>query len=79
VDPDYRSFASRARQAYQITQSRSTVFRARGGIYHAIDNAKELQFEIGGTPFYSSQTLDLSPNTPTPLGNPTQGQNPREQ
>lgn len=55
VDPDYKNFAPRLGLSYQVTKS--TVFRAGTGIYYATDNANELQFEIVGAPFYSSQTL----------------------
>ncbi len=55
VDPDYNNFAPRIGLAYQLTKN--TVIRAGGGIYYATDNANELQFEIVGAPFYSSQTL----------------------
>ncbi len=61
VDPDYNNFAPRVGFAYQLT--RNTVVRAGGGIYYATDNANELQFEIVGAPFYSSQTLTAT--TPT--------------
>jgi hypothetical protein len=63
VDPDYKNFAPRVGLAYQITKS--TVFRAGGGIYYSTDNANELQFEIVGAPFYSSQTLTSNTTTPT--------------
>ena len=58
VDPDYNNFAPRVGLAYQL--AKNTVFRAGGGIYYATDNANELQFEIVGAPFYSSQTLTSS-------------------
>ncbi len=61
VDPDYNNFAPRVGLAYQVTKN--TVLRAGGGIYYATDNANELQFEIVGAPFYSSQTLIAT--TPT--------------
>ena len=63
VDPDYNNFAPRVGLAYQVT--RNTVFRAGAGIYYATDNANELQFEIVGVRFYSSQTLNSSATTPT--------------
>lgn len=63
VDPDYNNFAPRVGLAYQVTKN--TVFRAGGGIYYATDNANELQFEIVGAPFYSSQTLTSSATAPT--------------
>jgi len=63
VDPDYNNFAPRVGLAYQVTKN--TVFRAGGGIYYATDNANELQFEIVGAPFYSSQTLTSNANSPT--------------
>ncbi len=55
VDPDYNNFAPRVGLAYQV--NKSTVIRAGGGIYYSTDNANELQFEIVGAPFYSSQTI----------------------
>ena len=61
VDPDYNNFAPRVGLAYQV--NKSTVIRAGGGIYYSTDNANELQFEIVGVPFYSSQTLNAT--TPT--------------
>jgi hypothetical protein len=61
VDPDYNNFAPRVGLAYQV--NKSTVIRAGGGIYYSTDNANELQFEIVGAPFYSSQTLNAT--TPT--------------
>ncbi len=63
VDPDYNNFAPRLGLAYQFT--RNTVIRAGAGIYYATDNANELQFEIVGAPFYSSQTLTSNATTPT--------------
>ena len=63
VDPDFNNFAPRLGLAYQI--NKSTVFRAGGGIYYATDNANELQFEIVGAPFYSSQSLNSNATTPT--------------
>ena len=68
VDPDYNNFAPRVGLAYQL--NKSTVIRAGGGIYYATDNANELQFEIVGAPFYSSQTLTSNAAKPTlSLGN----------
>src|SRR5579884_2027988 len=61
VDPDWNNFAPRLGFAYQLNAN--TVVRAGGGIYYATDNANELQFEIAGAPFYSSQTLTAT--TPT--------------
>jgi Carboxypeptidase regulatory-like domain/TonB dependent receptor/TonB-dependent Receptor Plug Domain len=61
VDPDYNNFAPRVGLAYQV--NKNTVLRAGGGIYYSTDNANELQFEIVGAPFYSSQTI--SATTPT--------------
>jgi hypothetical protein len=61
VDPDWNNFAPRLGFAYQLNAN--TVVRAGGGIYYATDNANELQFEIVGAPFYSSQTLTAT--TPT--------------
>ena len=63
VDAEYNNFAPRVGLAYQVT--RNTVFRAGAGIYYATDNANELQFEIVGVRFYSSQTLNSSATTPT--------------
>ena len=63
VNPDYNNFAPRVGLAYQF--AKNTVFRAGAGIYYATDNANELQFEIVGAPFYSSQTLTSNPTTPT--------------
>lgn len=61
VDPDFNNFAPRLGFAYQV--NRNTVIRAGAGIYYSTDNANELQFEIVGAPFYSSQTLTAT--TPT--------------
>ncbi len=61
VDPDYNNFAPRVGLAYQL--NKNTVMRAGGGIYYSTDNANELQFEIVGAPFYSSQTITAT--TPT--------------
>jgi hypothetical protein len=58
VDPDYNNFAPRLGLAYQL--NKNTVIRAGGGIYYSTDNANELQFEIVGAPFYSSQTLNAT-------------------
>lgn len=63
VNPDYNNFAPRVGLAYQLTKN--TVIRAGGGIYYATDNANELQFEIVGYPFYSTQTLQSSATSPT--------------
>jgi len=66
VDPDYNNFAPRLGLAYQL--NKNTVIRAGAGIYYSTDNANELQFEIVGAPFYSSQTITAT--TPTiSLGN----------
>jgi hypothetical protein len=63
VDPDYNNFAPRLGLAYQVNNN--TVIRAGAGIYYATDNANELQFEIVGAPFYSSQTLTSNAANPT--------------
>ena len=55
VDPDYNNFAPRVGLAYQV--NKNTVIRAGGGIYYSTDNANELQFEVVGAPFYTSQTI----------------------
>lgn len=72
VDPDYNNFAPRVGLAYQL--NKNTVMRAGGGIYYSTDNANELQFEIVGAPFYSSQTI-TSTKPDIALGNlfPTAG------
>ena len=41
------------------------MVRAGGGIYYATDNANELQFEIVGYPFYSTQTAQSSATAPS--------------
>ncbi len=65
VDPNWHNFAPRIGFAYSPTYVRNTVFRGSYGIFYATDNWNELQFLVIGPDFYSSQTLNSDPTSPT--------------
>ncbi len=65
VDPDYNNFAPRVGFAYSPAFLKNTAFRGSFGIFYATDNYNELDFLVLGPPYYSSQTLNSNPVTPT--------------
>lgn len=65
VDPDWHDFAPRVGFAYSPSFLKNTVVRGGGGIFYATDNWNELQFEVVLPAYYSTQTLNSSPSTPT--------------
>jgi len=65
VDPNWLDFAPRVGFAYSPSFLKNTVFRSSFGIFYGTDNWNELQFLVVGPPFYSSQTVNSNPTTPT--------------
>jgi hypothetical protein len=65
VDPNWHNVAPRLGFAYSPSYARNTVFRGSYGIFYATDNWNELQFLVIGPDFFSSQTLNSDPTSPT--------------
>ena len=65
VDPDWNDFGPRVGLSYSPHFLKDTVFRGSFGVFYATDNWNELQFLVIGPDFFSSQTLNSDPKTPT--------------
>lgn len=65
VDPTWRNWAPRVGFAYSPTWAKNTVVRGAFGIFYATDNWNELQFEVVLPAFYTTQTLNSNPTSPT--------------
>jgi hypothetical protein len=65
VDPDWHNFAPRVGFSYSPSFLHNTVMRGAYGIFYATDNWNELQFEVVLPAFYTTQTLNSDPTTPT--------------
>jgi hypothetical protein len=65
VDPDWNDFGPRVGLSYSPHFLKDTVFRGSFGVFYATDNWNELQFLVIGPDFFSSQTLNSNPKTPT--------------
>lgn len=73
VNPDFNNIAPRVGFAWRPAYLGNTVVRAGFGTYYATDNFNELQFDIAGSPFYTSLSNNPSPITPVSIQNPFAG------
>jgi len=73
VEPDYNNVAPRVGFAWRPKFLKNTVVRGGGGTFYATDNFNELQFDIAGSPFYTSLSNNPSPMTPASIMNPFAG------
>jgi len=65
VDPCWRNWAPRVGFAYSPSFTKNTVVRGAYGVFYATDNWNELQFEVIAPEYYTTQTLNSDPKTPT--------------
>jgi hypothetical protein len=65
VDPTWRNWAPRVGFAYSPGFAKNTVVRGAFGLFYATDNWNELQFLVIQPDYYTSQTLNSDPTTPT--------------
>ncbi|MGA2072803.1 MAG: carboxypeptidase regulatory-like domain-containing protein [Terriglobia bacterium] len=65
VDPTWRNWAPRIGFAYSPSWAKNTVVRGAYGVFYATDNWNELQFEVVLPAYYTTQTLNSDPKTPT--------------